>query len=148
MHARAAALAGLLARRFEGLSLAPYLCPAGVPTIGYGATHYEDGTRVTMADPAITAARAEALLAHHIRQRYLPAAIRLCPGADTPERLAALADFAFNLGEGALRGSTLRRKVNAGQWDEVPEQLGRWVYAGGRRLAGLVRRRQAEAELI
>lgn len=145
---KATAIAAALARRFEGLDLEPYLCPAGVPTIGYGATFYEDGSAVTLADPPITRERAEALLAWMIRTEYLPAVARLCPGVDTPERLAALIDFTFNLGAGNLRGSTLRRRVNDGRWEDVPGELAKWVLAGGRRLPGLVRRRAAEAELI
>lgn len=137
-----------LCLRFEGLYLRPYLCPAGVPTIGVGATFYEDGTRVTLQDPPITRERALQLLRWHIRQRFLPATLRLCPGANTPGRLAALVDFAFNLGEGNLRASTLRRRVNAGEWDDVPVQLLRWNRAGGRVLAGLTRRRRAEADLV
>ena len=144
----AVALAAALCRRFEGLHLAPYLCPAGVPTIGYGATFYEDGRRVSLKDAPITRERAEQLLQHQIRRQFLPAVIRLCPGADSRERAAALIDFAFNLGEGNLSASTLRRKVNAGAWDEVPPQLMRWVRAGGVVLRGLVRRREAEAQLI
>jgi lysozyme len=142
------ALVEALCLRFEGLYLRPYLCPAGVPTIGVGATFYEEGTRVTMRDPPITRERALELLRWHIRQRFLPATRRLCPGADTAGRLAALIDFAFNLGEGNLRSSTLRRKVNAGAWDEVPAQLLRWNKGGGRVLAGLTRRREAEARLV
>jgi lysozyme len=60
----------------------------------------------------------------------------------------ALASFAFNLGAGALQASTLLRRVNALEWDDVPFQFSRWVHAGGRRLSGLVRRRAAEAELF
>lgn len=141
-------VAAALCRRFEGFYPRPYLCPAGVPTIGYGATFYEDGTRVTLKEPAIDRARAEALLLWHVRQRFLPAVLRLCPGVDNPDRLAALIDFAFNLGAGNLRSSTLRRKVNAGLWGEVPAQLMRWNKAGGRVLRGLTIRRQAEAALI
>lgn len=137
-----------LCLRFEGLYLRPYLCPAGVPTIGVGATFYEDGTRVTLADPPITRERALALLRWHIRQRFLPAAARLCPGANTPGRLAGLIDFAFNLGEGQLRASTLRRKVNAGEWDAVPAQHLRWNRAAGRVMPGLTRRCQARADLV
>lgn len=144
----AISLAAALCRKFEGLYLRPYLCPAGVATIGYGATRYEDGTLVKLSDPAITRERAEALLMHQIKRQFLPAVARLCPGADSTGRVAALIDFAFNLGEGNLRSSTLRRKVNAGQWNEVPTQLRRWNKAGGRVLAGLVRRREAEIELI
>lgn len=137
-----------LCKRFEGLYLRPYLCPAGVPTIGYGATFYENGRRVMMTDPPITKARAEQLLRWHITRQFLPAVMSLCPGATTPQQVAALTDFAFNLGTGNLRSSTLRRKVNAGLWDEVPAQLMRWNKAGGRVLRGLVRRRQAEVDLL
>lgn len=133
---------------FEGLYLEPYLCPAGVPTIGCGATFYEDGRPVTLKDPPITRVRALALLRWHIQRHFLPAAMRLCPGANTPGRLAGLVDFAFNLGEGNLRASTLRRKVNAGEWDEVPAQHMRWNKAGGRVLRGLTRRCQARADLV
>lgn len=144
----AVSLASDLCRRFEGLRERPYLCAAGVPTIGYGATFYEDGTRVTLKDPPITKERAEQLLQAQIRRRFLPAVVRLCPGADSSERVAALVDFAFNLGEGNLAASTLRRKVNAGEWDEVPAQFMRWNKAGGRVLRGLTLRRQAEVDLI
>lgn len=141
-------VAAALARRFEGCYLRPYLCPAGVPTIGYGATYYEDGARVTLTDPPITRERAESLLLWMVRTRYLPVVIRLCPGIDDPHRLAALIDFTFNLGAGNLGASTLRRRVNAGQWGDVPAELRKWVKGGGRVLAGLVKRRAAEAALL
>jgi lysozyme len=141
-------LAAALCRRFEGLYLRPYMCPAGVPTIGYGSTRYEDGRPVRLSDPAITPERAEAMLLHDLRTVRLPAVRRLCPHIDTPGRLAAILDFAFNLGNGALSSSTLRRRVNAGQWHDVPPQLRRWVRGGGRVLRGLVKRRNAEAALI
>lgn len=137
-----------LMRRFEGFYPRPYICPAGVPTIGYGATYYEDGTRVTLTDPAITRVRAEALLLWHVRTVYLPQVLRLCPGLDHPDRLAALIDFAFNLGSSNLKASTLRRKVNAGDWEAVPDELRKWNKAGGRVLRGLTLRREAEAQLI
>ena len=136
-----------LAQRFEGLYLSPYLCPAGVPTIGYGATYYEDGTRVTLLDAPITRERAIALLQWMVRTVYLPTVMRLCPGIDNPNRLAALIDFTFNLGGSALKNSTLRRKVNAGMWAAVPTELRKWVMAAGKRLRGLVIRREAEAAL-
>lgn len=142
------AIAAALCRRFEGLYLRPYLCPAGVPTIGYGATFYEDGTRVTLKDPAISRERAEALLLWHLLNVYLPAVATLCPDVDDAERLAALIDFTFNLGAPNLRASTLRRKVNAGQWDQVPDQLLRWNKVGGQVLRGLTLRREAEAAMV
>lgn len=141
-------ITALLCRRFEGVYLRPYMCPAGVPTIGVGATFYEDGRKVSLKDPPITRERAEALLLWHIRRHFMPKTARLVPGADTPERLAALCDFAFNLGHGALASSTLRRRVNAGEWDDVPTQLLRWNKAGGKVLRGLTIRRQAEAALV
>lgn len=144
----AIAVAAALCRRFEGLYLTAYLCPAGVPTIGYGATYYRDGRRVTLSDPPMTRKQAEDLLTWMVQTKYLPEVMRLCPGIDDPMRLAALIDFAFNLGSGNLKASTLRRKVNAGQWGEVPEQLMRWNKAGGKVLRGLTLRRKAEVVLI
>jgi lysozyme len=141
-------IAAALARRFEGLYLSPYLCPAGVPTIGYGATYYEDGTRVQLTDPPITRARAEVLLLWMVRTVYLPEVVKLCPAVDNPQRLAALIDFTFNLGAGQLKASTLRKRVNAGDWDAVPGELRKWTRGGGRVLRGLVIRREAEAVLI
>lgn len=141
-------LAAALCRRFEGLRLRPYLCPAGVPTIGYGSTRYMDGATVQLTDPAITADEADTLLLHDLRTVRLPAVQALCPGAETPERQAALLDWAYNLGTGALRASTLRRRVNAGQWDQVPAEIRRWVRGGGRVLPGLVARREAEVALL
>ena len=147
MFELAITVATALAQRFEGLYLSPYLCPAGVPTIGYGATYYEDGSRVTLFDAPITRERAMELLQWMVRTVYLPTVMRLCPGIDNPSRLAALIDFTFNLGGNALKSSSLRRKVNAGMWSAVPTELRKWVMAAGRRLRGLVIRREAEAAL-
>lgn len=144
----AVTIAAALARRFEGLYLKPYICPAGVPTIGYGATFYENGERVTLRDAPITKERAEALLLWMIRTQYMPAVIKLCPTVDNPKRLAALIDFAFNLGVGRLKSSTLRKRVNAGEWDLVPAELRKWTRGGGKILRGLVLRREAEIQLI
>lgn len=141
-------VAAALARRFEGLYLAPYLCPAGVPTIGYGATYYHDGRAVQLTDAPITREQADALLQWMVSTVYLPAVIKLCPTVDTPERLAALIDFTFNLGARNLKNSTLRRKVNASDWAAVPAELRKWVKGGGRVLRGLVLRREAEIVLI
>jgi lysozyme len=122
----------------------PYLCPAGVPTIGYGFTHYADGTVVTLADPLMTRAQAQSLLEHMMRTQYMRGTIRLCPNIDSPERLGAITDFAFNLGNGNLRASNLRKKILAGDWEAVPAELRKWTRGGGRVLRGLVLRREAE----
>lgn len=145
---KAMAVSMALCRRFEGFYSRPYLCPAGVPTIGYGATYYADGRSVLLTDPAISKEAAERLLYLHVQRVYLPAVLKLCPGVDKPERLAALIDFTFNLGAGQLRASTLRRKVNAGDWEAVPAELRKWVKGGGKVLPGLVKRREAEAVLV
>ena len=84
----AIAVAAALCRRFEGLYLTAYLCPAGVPTIGYGATYYRGGRRVTLSDPPMTRAQAEALLEWMVTTKYLPEVMRLCPGINDPMRLA------------------------------------------------------------
>lgn len=139
-----------LIRRFEGLYLSPYLCPAGVPTVAFGATFYEDGARVTLHDAPVTRERAEALLLWHVKTVYLPAVLKLCPAIvhETPGRIAALIDWTFNLGAGQLKASTLRKRVNAGDWEDVPAQIRKWDKAGGRVLRGLTIRREAEAQLI
>jgi lysozyme len=134
--------------RFEGVYLQPYACPAGVATIGVGTTRYLDGSPVRLSDPPITREQAMALLRAQLRTVYIPQTLDACPGIDTPERLAAIADFCYNCGAANLRASTLRRRVNAGAWDDVPAQLLRWVFAAGKRLRGLERRRAAEAALI
>lgn len=135
-----------IARRFEGKSLTPYICPAGVWTIGYGATRDLNGRRVTASTPPITDQEAEELLARDLAEAAR-AVDRLIAVPLSPDEKAALTDFVFNLGAGSLKASTLRRWLNDGEYDEVPAQLMRWVFAGGRKLVGLVRRRSAECEV-
>lgn len=146
-QAAACVLAAPLVRQFEGLRLTPYLCPAGYPTVGYGARWYPDGSAVQLGDAPITRAVAEVMLRGSLR-RLAPQVLGLCPGVDTPGRLAAILDFTFNLGAGSLRMSTLRRRINAGQWGDVPVELRKWVKGGGKELPGLVRRRAAEIALL
>lgn len=137
-----------LIERFEGFRPKPYLCPAGVPTIGYGSTRHLDGSLVRLTDKAITKEHARILVREQVAQEYLPAVMRLCPDVDSPGRLAALVDFTYNLGAGQLRASTLRRRVNADDWDAVPGEIRKWVRGGGRVLPGLVKRREAEIALL
>lgn len=138
-----------LCRRFEGLSLKPYLCPAGVPTIGYGSTRYADGKRVSMSDKQISLRDADELLLTTLRQEYLPGVLSASPNlANYPEICAAIVDFAYNLGVSQYRYSTLRRRVEAEDWPSVVTELNKWVYGGGKKLDGLVKRRQAEAEIV
>ena len=137
-----------LARQFEGLRLKPYLCPAGVPTIGYGSTRDFGGRRITLASPPITVAIAEELLIVGMRS-CAASVLRLCPTvADSPGRLSALSDFVYNLGAGRLQYSTLKTRVNARDWNGATHELRRWVHGGGHVLPGLVLRREAEIVLL
>ena len=149
------ALAIYLCRVFEGFRGKPYLCPAGVPTIGYGSTYYPDGRKVTLRDAPITEAQANDMLLHELRTTYAPGVLRQCPGllplalsTNSWGTLNALVDFAYNLGVGRLQTSTLRRKINAQDWEGAKDELAKWVRGGGRVLPGLVKRRAAEAALI
>ena len=138
-----------LAKKFEGFRAKPYICPAGVPTIGYGSTRYLDGKKVTMQDAYISEPDAEKLL-RDVMARCLREACVVCPdlAKESEGRQAAIADFVYNLGVARLESSTLAKKINAGLWDDVPAQLRRWVYAGAVVLEGLRKRREAEIELI
>jgi Phage-related lysozyme (muraminidase) len=130
---------------FEGFYAKPYLCPANVPTIGYGTIRYPDGRRVKLTDSEISEKTAILYMENEMTKCFTET-IRICPILLTcPEEwLGAIMDFTYNLGTTNLQNSTLRRKINAEEWDEVPTQLSRWVYGGGRVLRGLVLRRQAE----
>ena len=148
-------LAAELCRRFEGFSAKPYLCPAGVWTIGYGSTYYANGDKVTKNDPSIDREYAERLLMHELVHTYAPGAIRQCPILLTVAikdkdwgKLNAIVDFCYNLGVGRLQTSTLKRKINQQDWDGAIEQLKLWVRGGGKILRGLVIRRDAEAALM
>ena len=133
-----------LIKRFEGFAPEVYICPGGWPTIGYGHVIRDDECD-WFAD-GIDEATAEELLRRDVEtaERSVLRLIRV-PLADG--RFDALGSFAFNLGAGALQRSTLRRKVNREEHGAVPGEFRRWVWAGGRKLKGLVRRREAEAEL-
>lgn len=142
-------LAAEMCRRFEGLSLKPYICPAGFATLGFGTVYKPDGTKVTMQDPPISKETAEEWLMHELKHTYAPGVLRLCPGLAANERaFNAIVDFTYNLGVGRLQTSTLRRKLNERDWDAAREQLMLWVRGGGRVLPGLVKRRTAEATLL
>lgn len=131
-----------LIRAFEGFSATLYRCPAGLPTIGYGHV---------VADAALYAGsishvEAERLLAGDAALAA-EAVGRLVMAPLTQGQFDALVSFTFNLGAGKLQASTLRRVVNRGEHNAAPAQFRRWVYAAGRMLPGLVRRREAEIAL-
>jgi lysozyme len=130
----------------EGFYPRPYVCPAGVWTVGWGATRGLDGQRVTRETPEIDRREGEELLARDLH-RFSAAVDRLVKVVVGPRQRAALTSFAFNLGSGHLRNSTLLVRVNGDQWEDVPNQFMKWIYGGGRPLPGLVRRRRLEADL-
>lgn len=141
--------AAKLCRHFEGFRSKPYLCPAGYWTIGYGTVYKPDGTRVTPDHPPITQDEANEWLLHELRNNYMAGVLRASPRLIAhPGALAAITDFAYNLGVPRYRASTLRRRLEADDWDQAKVELMKWVRGGGRVLPGLVRRRQAEVELI
>jgi lysozyme len=134
-------------KSFEGFRSAPYKCPAGIPTIGYGATFYPDGKKVTMADKAITEQEGTALLQNMLVsfEKYVDS---YCVDTITQNQFDALVSFAYNLGPTNLKSSTLLKKVNANPEDEtIHLEFMKWVKAGGKTLKGLVRRREAESQL-
>jgi len=151
-----------LCKRFEGLArvgkdglVYPYICPAGFPTQGYGTVYRPDGRKVSMDDPPITRQVAEEWLKLELLHTYAPGVVRQCPilltlamtQNDWP-KFNAILDFCYNLGVGRLQTSTLRRKINAQDWDAAQEQLLLWTKAGGKVLPGLLKRRQAECALM
>jgi len=142
-------LAASLCRQFEGFRSKPYLCPAGVATIGYGSTYYSDGRKVTLNDSLISQEDANALLMVELNHTYLPGVLRNCPILATDEKKCnAIVDFVYNLGIGRLQTSTLKRKINAQEWEAAQEQLMLWTKGGGKVLPGLLKRRQAECSLL
>ena len=136
-----------LIKKYEGFMTSPYKCPAGVPTIGYGATYYPNGDKVKMTDNSITESEAEELL-HSMVVSYENAVNRYVQTSISQNQFDALVSFAYNLGNGALQKSTLLKKVNKNPCDlDIKNQFNRWVKAGGKTLAGLVKRRKEEGEL-
>lgn len=137
-----------LIKEFEGLRLNAYLCSAGVPTIGYGSTFYPNGGKVKMGDKLNDEKEAEFLL-HKTVERFENGVNRLLDKTSvTQSQFDALVSFAFNLGLGNLEKSTLLRKVKTNPNDpSIADEFLRWNKAGGKVLAGLTRRREAEAKL-
>ena len=129
---------------FEGFCPKPYKCPAGIPTIGYGATFYLDGTKVKMTDKPISEADATVLLAKMVVQ--FEDQVNSFLTADVNQnQYDALISLAYNIGWNALRKSTLIKLINANPNAKGIETAWmKWVHGGGRKLPGLVTRRRAE----
>ena len=131
-------------KQFEGFSPTTYLCPAGYPTIGYG--HVVLNGEQPRFDSGILRDEAAELLRRDVRIAE-SAVLRLIKTPLADGQFDALVSFTFNLGAGALQRSSLRKKVNRGEHGDVPVELMKWVWSAGRKLPGLMRRRQAEGAL-
>lgn len=125
--------------------LEPQLDCRGIPTLGWGAIYDTAGNRVTLQTPAISHDEADALLARDT-DRAAMAVGKLISVPLEDGQFDALVDFVYNIGSGRLQASTLRQVINRGEYDLAPEQFGKWVYSGGVKFAGLVRRRAAECD--
>ncbi|MEO1095980.1 MAG: glycoside hydrolase family protein [Cyanobacteria bacterium J06638_28] len=134
-------------KKSEGFSLAAYLDPVGIPTIGYGATTYPDGSPVRLGDH-IHPEEAEDLLQWHLDK----AAQSVDKLVDVPlaeHEKAALTDFTYNVGGDALANSTLLQKLNQGNKEAAAQEFSRWVHGeGGQVLPGLVKRRKANQQMF
>ena len=144
----AASIAAELIKEFEGYSSKPYLCHSNVPTIGYGNTRYLNGERVTMEDKDITKKEAEKMLMDTVRfvekevKNVVEVKLKLY-------QLAALISFTYNVGICNLSNSTLLAWVNSNpDYSQIPSQFRRWNRGGGKVLKGLIRRLEAEIELL
>jgi len=130
-----------LIKQFEGLRLEAYLCSAGVPTIGYGHT------RGVKLGQTITQEQADAFLSEDIHEFEL-AVQRLVFVPITQNQFDALVSFVFNVGIGNLKKSTLLKKLNEGDVVGAANEFNKWVFAGGKKLKGLQRRRDKERLLF
>jgi len=143
-----------LIKSFEGLVLKPYHGAADRPdvfTIGYGTIKYPPyylrGKLVALTDPPITEVQAEDFLRYEITQKSVAIDLLLRDDLNA-NQFGALISFAYNLGEYNLKISTLRAKVNKNPMDKtIRDEFLRWVNANGKVVAGLKRRRAAEADL-
>jgi GH24 family phage-related lysozyme (muramidase) len=133
-----------LIREFEGCRLEAYLCPAGVWTIGWGATG-----KGIVKGVKWTQEKADNKL-HDMALQTLHDAIDASPilAYQSFEKQAAIADFVYNFGITKYRSSTLKNRVDAGDWPAAAVEIMRWDKVKGKPLAGLTRRREVERDLL
>jgi lysozyme len=131
----------------ESFEALPYLDGGGVPTIGFGSTYYENGTRVTMKDRAITVEQAERIFADTLK-KYEYTVNKSIKHTLSQHQFDALVSLCYNIGQSAFAGSTLVKILNAGAFDtEVAKQITRWDKDNGRKVAGLTTRRALECKI-
>lgn len=131
-----------LIKKYEGLSLTPYLCPAGYATIGYGHRILNDEKFISISEE-----KAEKLLLEDLRS-FENVILRLADYPLSDGQFDALVSFCYNLGEKTIQNSTLINKVNKKDYHGASLEFARWVYAGGVKLPGLVKRRHEESLLF
>ena len=145
----------LIIANFEGLRLSPYLCSAGVPTIGYGSTFYPSGKKVTMRDKPITKAVAWWML-KQTANMFAKDVDSLVTSNVNQNQFNALVSFAFNLGSDidadeipeGLGDSNLLKKVNKNPNDPaIAKEFMKWINANGRPNNGLMKRRAEEVKI-
>lgn len=145
-----------LIKDFEGFSASPYLCPAGVPTIGYGSTHYHNGSKVSINDVDITERYASFMLMNHVEKECITPIKNFLDKRDielNDNQFSALVSFAYNVGHSfvTIKGS-VRKALIQNRLDDVPAAI--LLYCRARVngelvvMGGLKRRRDAEAELF
>jgi len=136
-----------LIKKYEGLKLAPYLCPANIPTIGYGSTFYSNGVKVKMTDAHITEGKASELL-RNLLITFEKGVDSFTTDLVSQNQFDALVSFAYNCGLSNLKSSTLIKKVNINPNDPtIKAEFLKWNRGGGRVIPGLSKRRQEEADL-
>ena len=132
---------------FEGFSNKAYLpTPNDVPTIGYGQTVYADGRKVKMGD-YISEKEARTQLGVLVEKKFIQQIAKCVKVPLTENEFTAYVSLAYNIGASAFCGSTLVKKLNAGDYNGACEQIKRWNKQKGKVLKGLVKRRQQEYEL-
>jgi lysozyme len=135
-----------LIKKFEGCRLKAYKCPANVWTIGFGNTFYENGDRVKEGD-VITQQRADELAKFIIDQF----AVSITPFILKPlneNQFSACVSLAYNIGTGGFKRSSVFKKLNVNPNDvTIADSFRLWNKGGGKVLAGLVKRREAEIQL-
>lgn len=136
-----------LVKSFEGFFPKPYLCPANVPTIGYGTILYPNGKKVTLKDYHCTEEQAIEWMRFELNQKAKEVDAMTIDTINQCQ-FDALVSFAYNCGSGALKNSTLLKRVNNNPADlTIVDAFLMWTKADGKTLAGLVNRRKAEAKL-
>ena len=130
-----------IVKEAEGLRLSAYLCPAGIPTIGYGHTK-----GVKLGDTCTREQAEEWLENDFFMAKQDVKAVVKVPLKEN--QLDALASFVFNLGVRKLIQSTLLKKLNAGDYSGASAEFDKWVFAGKVKLNGLIKRRAKERKLF